>query len=204
MDNAQFFPPIGLSGAAGVGKDTLCQIMINNFKVYPFKRYSMAGDCIKKDLNQLLQKTINISAFTTNPKQKTCIRPLLVEYGRLMRNQTKGRYFIERLLQDTNFGKDNIPIITDIRYAEYELDEMQWIKEEQKGLLVFLDREGIMPSNTFEEKNNVLLRNNCHLYFNVKNSNDYKTVLEPIAKKIIQTYNQKIMSPLSDRTVFGF
>lgn len=192
MANLQFFPPIGLSGAAGVGKDTLCQTLINNFKVYPFKRYSMAGDYIKNDLNELLQKSIKISAFTTNIKEKTSIRPLLVEYGRLMRNHTQGRYFIEKLQQDSNFGNQNIPIITDIRYAEYEKDELHWIKQEQKGLLVFLDREGINPSNEFEEKNNIILRNNCHLYFNIKNTDDYNAVLNPVAKKIIQTYNKMV------------
>lgn len=202
MVTTQFFPPIGLAGAAGVGKDTLCQILIKNFKVYPFKRYSMAGDYIKKDLDCLLQKTINISAFTSDPKEKTSIRPLLVEYGRLMRNQTQGRYFIEKLQQDTNFGKQNIPIITDIRYAEYETDELHWIKQEQKGLLVFLDRDEITPSNEFEEKNNTILKNNCHLYFKIESGKDYNTILTPVAKKIIQTYNKRLISPFADGAMF--
>ena len=188
MVNTQFFPPIGLSGAAGVGKDTLCQVLIDNFKDYPFKRYSVAGDFIKEDLDQLLKKTIGISAFTSNPQEKTDIRPLLVEYGRLMRNQTKGRYFIEKLEENINFGKQHIPVITDIRYAEYERDELYWLKNEKRGLLVFLDREGINPANEFEEKNNILLRNNCGLYFKVENTDDYASVLTPIAEKIIKTY----------------
>lgn len=204
MVTTQFFPPIGLSGAAGVGKDTLCRVLLKDFKVHPFKRYSMAGDSIKKDLYELLKKTINISTFTTDPKEKTYIRPLLVEYGRLMRNQTKGRYFIEKLEQDTNFGRDNIPIITDIRYAEYETDELFWIKQERKGLLVFLDREGVHPSNEFEEKNNIILRNNCHLYFKIENNTNYNSILHPIAQKIIQIYNKKIQSPFTDRTMFSF
>lgn len=189
MATSQFFPPIGLAGAGGVGKDTLCQFLIENFKNYPFKRYSIAGDTIKNDLNHLLLKTVNISAFTTNIHEKTSIRPLLVEYGRLMRNQTKGRYFIEKLQHKNDFGYNNIPIITDIRYAEYETDELYWIKQEQKGLLIFLDREGIYPSNEFEEKNNIILRNNCHLYFNIQNKKDYNDALKPIAEKIIKTYH---------------
>jgi hypothetical protein len=188
MVQTQFFPPIGLSGAAGVGKDTLCQVILDLFKECPAKRYSVAGDFIKNDLDQLLQKTIGISAFTTNAEEKTNIRPLLVEYGRLMRNQTKGRYFIEKLENDINFGHQCIPIITDIRYAEYERDELFWLKNEKNGLLVFLDREGIEPANEFEEKNNILLRNNCSLYFKVRSASDYISVLTPIAEKIIKSY----------------
>jgi GTPase SAR1 family protein len=188
MVNTQFFPPIGLSGAAGVGKDTLCQVLLDLFTEYPSKRYSVAGDFIKNDLDQLLQKTIGVSAFTTNAEEKTNIRPLLVEYGRLMRNQTKGRYFIKKIEDDINFGYQHVPIITDIRYAEYEKDELFWLKNEKSGLLVFLDREGIEPANEFEEKNNILLRNNCSLYFKVRNASDYISVLTPIAKKIIKTY----------------
>ena len=204
MVTTQFFPPIGLSGAAGVGKDTLCSVLLKDFKVYPFKRYSMAGDSIKKDLYELLKKTINISTFTRDQKEKTYIRPLLVEYGRLMRNQTKGRYFIEKLQQDENFGKGNIPIITDIRYAEYETDELHWIKQEQNGLLVFLDREGIEPSNEFEEKNNIILKNNSHLYFKIENNTNYSSILYPIAQKIIEIYNKNLQSPLANRAVFSF
>jgi len=192
MVDTRFFPPIGLAGAAGVGKDTLYTVMENVTKEYNIKRYSMAGDSIKKDLYDFLKYKINISSFTTNPTEKNIIRPMLVEYGRLMRNQTKGRYFINQLQSDPDFGKDLIPVITDVRYAEYEQDELYWLKEEKKGLLVFLEREGINPANEFEEKNNFILKNNCNLYFNIKNTKEYYSELIPIAKKILKNYTKMI------------
>jgi hypothetical protein len=188
MSSTIFFPPIGLCGAAGVGKDTLCNFLID--KIPKAKRYSIAGDFIKKDLDSLLKEKISISAFTSDPLEKQKIRPLLVEYGRLMRNQTKGRYFIDKLDQTLNFCKTHIPIITDIRYAEYEKDELFWIKKQKNGLLIYLERDGIENANKFEKDNNKILKKKSDLYFHIKNTKNFKKVFEPIAEKILEEYKK--------------
>ena len=68
---------------------------------------------------------------------------------------------MNKLNENVDFGRGYIPILTDIRYAEYENDELFWIKHEKRGILIFLEREGVCPANQFEEKNNIILKNNA-------------------------------------------
>jgi thymidylate kinase len=113
---------IGISGAARSGKDTLCRAIIrvlsNTYNINAIRR-SIAGDQVKKDLQELLLKNLKIDSFTEDMTVKEEIRPLLVEYGKLMRNKTEGRYFIEKFEKIEN----TINIIPDIRYVEYPKDE---------------------------------------------------------------------------------
>ena len=74
-------------------------------------------------------------------------------------NQERLLNFINRAVENINlinknkeFGRNYIPIIPDMRYSEYENDEVYWLKVEKKGLLIFLEREGIEPANKYEEK----------------------------------------------------
>lgn len=147
---------IGISGNATCGKDTLCNAIIEVLKQqYKIKscRSSIAGDQIRKDLKHIFYNKLNLNIHTLTPDVKNMTRPLLVEYGRLMRKFTDGRYFIN------NFKNlDMIQIIPDIRYAEYEKDELFWLKNEKKGFLIYLERDGIEPANIYEEKNNEIIR----------------------------------------------
>jgi hypothetical protein len=161
MANSVFYPPIGLSGYARAGKDSLCVALIEIFKErynLEAKRFSIAGDCIRKDLDKLVSDKTDLSVYTNNDKEKTLLRPLFVEYGRLMRNTTKGRYFIEKLSTDKTFRKNNISIITDIRYTEYPKDEVWWLKDEVKGILFYIEREGLKPANNFELANGKIIK----------------------------------------------
>ena len=114
MPKPVFFPPIGISGNALSGKDTLCEFLSYMFN-YEYditaKRCSIAGDVIKKDLKELLFSKIFADVDFNDPKQKESLRPLMVEYGRCMRNQTQGRYFINILNKNKSFGKGYIPKI---------------------------------------------------------------------------------------------
>jgi hypothetical protein len=194
--NSQYFTPIGISGNALVGKDTLCNELITNFQIkfkIKAKRCSIAGDFIRKDLKDLLFKKLNKKIDPTDASQKAFLRPLMVEYGRYMRNQTKGRYFIEKLNKNNEFGLNFVPIIPDIRYVEYENDELFWLKEEKKGILIYLERKGIEPANEFEKKNNKILKKNADLVISIptfKNLNDYSRFMENKIDKILTIYQQ--------------
>ena len=87
MPKPVFFPPIGISGNALSGKDTLCEFLSYMFN-YEYditaKRCSIAGDVIKKDLKELLFSKIFADVDFNDPKQKESLRPLMVEYGRLI------------------------------------------------------------------------------------------------------------------------
>ena len=202
MLKTAFYSPIGIAGAALVGKDTLCNELISVFdEKYAInsKRFSIAGDFIKKDLKNLIFKNLKVKIDINSPEEKKNIRSLMVEYGRYMRNKTKGRYFIEKLNENKQFGKGYIPIIPDIRYAEYKKDELYWLKNEKKGILIFLERNGIENANKFEEKNNIILKSNADFCINVpnfKNISEYSSYMEEIVDCIIKSY----MLPFADRT----
>lgn len=189
-----FYSPIGIAGAAQVGKDTLCNELISSFLTkyaIDSKRCSIAGDFIKKDLKKFFSKTQKIEIDTNCSEEKKILRPLMVEYGRYMRKKTKGRYFIEKLSKTKQFGKGYIPIIPDIRYAEYLKDELYWLKTEKKGILVFLERKGIKDANEFEKNNNIILKSSADFYINVpnfKNMKEYSSYMEEIVEDIIKKY----------------
>jgi hypothetical protein len=158
MLNTQFlYPPIGIAGAARAGKDTLCRALIRQLKEHKMDavRKSIAGDAVKTDLKHLLLEKFNLNSFTENSEQKEFMRPLLVEYGKMQRNKTQGRYFVDGFVPET----DVVNILPDIRYVEYPEDEVYWLKNEVKGLLIFIKRQNIEDANDTEKVNNRIISN---------------------------------------------
>jgi len=185
---------IGISGAARAGKDTLCRGIIRVLKEkynVDGVRKSIAGDRVKHDLKNVLQENLNINVFTEESQEKEYIRPLLVEYGKLMRNRTQGRYFIEKFSSEEN----KVNIITDIRYAEYSKDEVFWLKKEINGFLIFIERKNIFDANETEKINNKIIREvaDYHLFWDRLDENseyDRKLIdfhAAEILKKIFTT-----------------
>jgi len=158
MPKHQFsYPPIGISGAARAGKDTLCRALIRHFNRINMKavRKSIAGDAVKSDLFDVLMDNFELDAFTEITEEKEFMRPLLVEYGKMQRAKTQGRYFIDRFEPKL----DCVNILPDIRYVEYPNDEVYWLKNEVNGLLVFVERVGIYDANDTEKVNNKIIHN---------------------------------------------
>jgi hypothetical protein len=204
MPNHEFFippnyPTIGIAGAARSGKDTLCTALIRQLSLFniPAARRSMAGDSIKNDLKDLLMNKFSIDAFTQNPKEKELIRPLLVEYGKLQRSKTQGRYFIESLESPSNAF---VTIIPDIRYTEYPKDEIYWLKNEVNGLLIFIERNNIFDANETEKTNNRIIKSFADYVLQwdtLNESNQFDLqIIDNHAKYIINNY----YLPLTNRT----
>lgn len=151
---------IGLAGAARVGKDTLYRFIHDNvsFKV---ARYSFA-DIIREDLSQMfnsiqdeqIRKTIHDGLYLPSSPLKESVRPLMAEYGVLMRNLTEGKYFINILSQKLKNNKEGAQygFITDVRFCEYHFDEPELIHS-LGGKVILLEREGIGPINEYERIN---------------------------------------------------
>ena len=182
---------IGISGAARAGKDTLCRGIIRVLKEkYNVEgiRKSIAGDRVKYDLKNVLQENLNINVFTEESQEKEYIRPLLVEYGKLMRNRTQGRYFIEKFSCEEN----KVNIITDIRYAEYSKDEVFWLKKEINGFLIFIERKNIFDANETEKINNKIIREvaDYHLFWDRLDENS------EYDRKLIDFHAAEILSKI--------
>ena len=84
---------IGISGVAGVGKDTFFNLL--NERV-PCRRYSLADE-LKKEVNQWCRMHYGIDSQSCTRGQKEAIRPFLVSHGALKRQASEGRYWIEKL-----------------------------------------------------------------------------------------------------------
>ncbi len=140
---------IGLSGHARVGKDTFYRCMDRYFTERGLKTRRLAlADTVKLDLDEFCLSNYGISSFTNVKEDKDIIRPLLIAHGCAKRLQTKGRHWIDivdkRLKVYSTFV--DIAVITDIRFCEYENDELTWIK--QNGKLIYIDRY-ISPGSPF-------------------------------------------------------
>lgn len=167
---------IGLAGVAGAGKDTLFRYLKEEFKTKNIeaKRYSIA-DMIRADLEEEIRNNYGIDCWSPSPEEKEIIRPRLVEYGLQKREISNGKYFTDKLTQTIEEDRKNIenllPIITDIRYAEYKDDELQWVKN-NNGISIHISRISIEngltirpPANEFEEKNDPILKEESDLRF---------------------------------------
>ena len=158
---------IGLSGVAGVGKDLFYQILSSRV---PCVRVSLA-DNLKKEAIDWCVKHYNINPVNCSREEKNLIRDFLVFHGTFKRKQTQGRHWIQSLEKSMSELdlKDKNVVITDIRYDDYENDEVSWLKNEKEGVLVHISRtqdvpvgainrvvvkENIPPANSEEARNN--------------------------------------------------
>lgn len=137
---------IGITGLARSGKDTLCQLLIEQLKRQDKigERFALA-DALKSDIDPFLTEKIGISAFTQNSGEKDIIRPLLVAYGKAMRLKSEGTYWTSQLTCPVKVSEDlgHVPIVTDVRYQFYKEDEYTWIANKLKGTLVHVSRYSI-------------------------------------------------------------
>jgi len=169
---------IGLAGVAGAGKDTFFTLLSEKISC---KRYSLADE-LKAEVNEWTEKAYNINALTCTRLEKEIIRPFLVFHAGIRRTQTNGRYWIDKL--DSKIDKVISPtpkkdgvivrdvpaelqVITDIRFDEYDKDEIYWLKEELGGSLIHISmykkddkkiRDARLPANSDEAKNDPILK----------------------------------------------
>tara|TARA_Y100000310_G_C20636486_1_gene791434 strand:+ start:295 stop:915 length:621 start_codon:yes stop_codon:yes gene_type:complete len=124
---------IGISGVAGAGKDTFYSLLSQSI---PCVKYSLADE-LKREVNQWCRLHYGIDSVTCSRKEKEVIREFLVYHGTIKRKNSEGRHWIDKV-HDTiiNDKSDNLKVITDIRYDEYENDEVSWLKNELDGVLV--------------------------------------------------------------------
>ena len=129
---------------ARAGKDTFASILIAKLKAqgHSVKRIALA-DALKGDCDEFCKNRLNISAFTQDPKEKLLIRPLLVWYGDAQRQRTNGRYWIDIAQKKVDSSDFDYYVITDVRYSHFEKDEVQWVKDECKGLLCHISKWGM-------------------------------------------------------------
>lgn len=137
---------IGLSGVAGSGKDTFFSIFKELLKSRSVKRVALA-DLLKKEATTWTLPNYGIDALNCTREEKEIIRDFLVFHATRKRQETQGRHWIELVSKELQKYKESndIAIITDIRYCDYEKDEIYWLKEELGGILVHVSMYDLVP-----------------------------------------------------------
>jgi len=154
---------IGITGYARSGKDTFYERAAFHLSKEGKTATRIAfADALKKELDPLLKKHTNISAFTEDPKDKELIRPLLVTYGTDLRRKLNENCWIQSIQNKVidHLNQNEFVFVTDVRFE----NEAKWIKM-NNGILVRVEREGIGPANHEEHRQAVRMRSNVH--FNV-------------------------------------
>lgn len=123
---------IGIAGYAGVGKDTVADLL-----GYPKVSFATA---LKNDLAPLIAR---LGIDPTVREQKEKVRDLYVEYGRTARS-INPRFWIDRIRKEIDWTQHAV-VIPDVRYW----NEVLWIKE-QGGCWFWLKRDGVEPRNPEE------------------------------------------------------
>ena len=162
---------IGIAGVAGSGKDTFAQIIKKVFESNGFEVNCLSF--AKKLIEEVAEVSKNMYGIdTTNctREEKNLVRPLLLAHGAIMREKTKGQYWINGIKDLVS--NDKINIITDVRFCEYECDEVDWIQS-NNGIVVhitrFFEENGeriyISPDNEYEKRNDKTLKNKANYSF---------------------------------------
>jgi hypothetical protein len=188
---------IGITGVATSGKDTLCNLLIEFLKSKNIQAKRLAlADKLKEDLFPFVKEKFNINIFDPNPEEKKIIRSVLVGYGMAKRSLSKGTYWTSMIQKQIDDLKENniLPIITDIRYQEYNEDEFFWLKN-NNGILIHISRidlQGIEipPANSEEEKNDFNLKKQSDFSIKWKTESKMCSLYESNLKKMELIYEK--------------
>ena len=200
---------IGLSGVAGAGKDLFFRLLSKKLSI---RRFALA-DQLKDETRPWTLEHYGIDATNCNRFEKDVIRPFLVDHGKIKRERSNGRHWIDLLDYKIkgfllNAQTEDIPCVTDIRYNIYDRDEVHWIKEELEGVLVHIKQwkwfkdieEGALvkqfrePINKEEEKNDPLVQRDADYRLEWEYTNleyvENQEILEKEVDKFVLWYNE--------------
>lgn len=133
---------LATTGFARSGKNTLANFLqsqiTQDFPNLIVKQFSFAYH-LRVEINDFLIERFNISAFTEDPKEKEIIRHMLIGYGNAKRAGSNNKYWIEKLEKQINESDCDVALITDLRFAENDEDELGWLKS-NKGNSIHIRR----------------------------------------------------------------
>ena len=152
---------------------------------------------LRQELFQFINDNLNIDAFTEDEKEKAIIRPLLIAYGNAKREVSKNQYWIEKLHRKIERSNCDVALITDLRFAETEDDELGWLKR-NRGFNFHLKRYKFSQlrnnkvyekaPNEFEKRNNPKLEANAKRVIEIeryKKIEDFYSAAKEEVSKII-------------------
>ncbi len=154
---------IGISGLAGDGKDSLCNMLRVLFEGsgYAFERMALADE-LKEECREALKSMYNINPILCSREEKALIRDFLVFYAKVKREESKGTHWIGKLAKKISslpkIESDRIICIPDVRHAQYEHDEVAWIKK-NKGILIHVKKYQLEEAFAFKKSYSIPVNN---------------------------------------------
>lgn len=180
---------ITLSGASKSGKDSFFREL---FKLFPdkFVRFGLADH---------LKYLINLAVVPTRLEfGKEDLRQTYVSFSEPIRKISNGQYFWKQIDHEVQkqikLGK--IPVITDLRFDEYETDEYFWARKILDAKMIFikrLDKRGsvIPPANWTERKNNKKLVEKCDNIFIWETFDNPEDITKAIFNYVIKEFGKQ-------------
>tara|TARA_Y100000589_G_scaffold29354_1_gene24518 strand:- start:12058 stop:12642 length:585 start_codon:yes stop_codon:yes gene_type:complete len=187
---------VGISGVARSGKNLLCDLLRESLRVKGItsKQFALAAE-LKNDCQEFLQKKCNMNVWTDITQDKSKFRDFLVWYGSLKRQQSNGRYWIEKLNSRLESYSGDVAFITDVRYDSYNKDEFYWVTEEKQGVIIHLKRiinnMYVEPANDHEKFNDRKIQRKSDI--NIV----WRTFDDPYCEKTVM----KIIDDTTDRII---
>lgn len=154
---------IGISGLAGDGKDSLCNMLRDLFEEmgYEFERIALA-DSIKEECKEALLSLYGIDPIICSREDKSKIRDFLVFHGKVKRIETRGAHWTNKISKTISelakTKNDRIICVPDIRHAEYENDEVYWLKK-NGGILIHVKKYSIESASPFKKTFSIPVNN---------------------------------------------
>lgn len=190
---------IGVAGNFRTGKDLFCDLFLKeqaNEKAYKLS----IGDTIKWDCAFFLTSYCKVEN-PFEPVNKEAIRPFWAWYSNYKRKQSNGSYFLDILKSKisylSNHGVYTTFLIPDVRFKEFEYDEMDFVKE--NGILIFIDKYTIEsggtiiyspPANQFEATNTPVLRQNCDYHLKWVDCEDNPQKIEKFCMPEVKKFSK--------------
>jgi hypothetical protein len=142
MNQIQDKKLVAFCGYCRAGKNSFGDILQETLKDsapnLKVEQFSFAN-ALRQELFHFINENFNIDAFTEDEEEKKIIRPILIAYGNAKRAQSKNQYWIQKIHKKIEKSDCDVAIITDLRFAETEDDELGWFQS-QRGKLFHIKR----------------------------------------------------------------
>lgn len=189
---------IGICGYARSGKNTFARFLgkalKENFPSKEVREFSFAAP-IKSELQDFLFENLGLNSFTEKEEEKRIVRPFLIAYGNAKRKLTNGKHWVEVLEKRVKEQNPDYALITDLRFAEYEEDEIDWIKK-NKGTVIYLERtkggEEEKAPNEFEAENCPKLKERADIIVREERTEDLVSFVFSFQKRAFETVFQNL------------
>jgi len=184
---------IGITGVATCGKDTFYRLFSR--RVYELcncktQRFALADE-LKEEVRDFLIKDYGVDILNCSPEQKESVRPYLVFYGNFKRFQSNGSLWWEKVkkkMESQPFDPSLLTLITDIRYSQYQKDDLYFIMS-NSGYLIHISRLDknnniVPPANINEKTYDPIMRKNANICIKWPTTSDESILLEYVDKVI--------------------